>query len=275
MERRGAFDYILLETTGLADPGNLAPLFWQDDALGASIYLDGIVTLVDAKNILLSLDEPAADEQVSDDTTHTHAGELLSTAHLQLSHADVIVLNKTDLVSALQLEEVKGRVRAMNSLARLHTTTRGELPVLEGVVLDLHAYEHVGAEALDFAGKGHSHLDPRIGTICLDLPPLDVTEMRRLDEWLRAVLWEGRLPGGESEEYWEIHRSKGRIVMVGGGVKMLQGVRQIFEIEDTGEVVEGEGKVVRGKIVLIGKGIGSAETEHAFQTNLVRCLSGP
>ena len=50
--KKGAFDYILLETTGLADPGNLAPLFWVDDGLGSTIYLDGIVTLVDAKNIL-------------------------------------------------------------------------------------------------------------------------------------------------------------------------------------------------------------------------------
>ena len=46
MEKRGKFDYILLETTGLADPGNIAPLFWLDDGLGATIYLDGIVTLV-------------------------------------------------------------------------------------------------------------------------------------------------------------------------------------------------------------------------------------
>merc|ERR1712093_538226 len=58
MEKKGAFDYILLETTGLADPGNIAPLFWVDEGLGSTIYLDGIVTLVDAKNILKSLNEP-------------------------------------------------------------------------------------------------------------------------------------------------------------------------------------------------------------------------
>src|ERR1700760_1821409 len=61
MERRGAFDYILLETTGLADPGNIAPLFWVDEGLGSTIYLDGIVTLIDAKNILRSLDDPPPD----------------------------------------------------------------------------------------------------------------------------------------------------------------------------------------------------------------------
>jgi CCR4-NOT transcription complex subunit 2 len=52
------FDYILLETTGVADPGNIAPMFWMDEGLGSSIFLDGIVTVVDAKNILKSLDIP-------------------------------------------------------------------------------------------------------------------------------------------------------------------------------------------------------------------------
>ena len=104
MNRRGAFDYILLETSGLADPGNLAPLFWVDDGLGSSIYLDGIVTLIDAKNVLLSLDEKApsnvethtADHESSDSAHET-------TAHLQISHADVIVINKCDTVSPQKL----------------------------------------------------------------------------------------------------------------------------------------------------------------------------
>ncbi len=72
MERRGTFDYILLETTGLADPGNIAPIFWMDEGLGSSIYLDGIVTLVDAKNITRLLDEPAPEERPSRDVHHDH-----------------------------------------------------------------------------------------------------------------------------------------------------------------------------------------------------------
>src|ERR1700749_504949 len=99
MERRGAFDYILLETTGLADPGNIAPLFWVDEGLGSTIYLDGIVTLADAKNLLRYLDEPVADERVDREDDHGHSGPLMSTAHLQISHADVIIINKADLVS--------------------------------------------------------------------------------------------------------------------------------------------------------------------------------
>lgn len=155
MEKKGAFDYILLETTGLADPGNLAPLFWVDDGLGSTIYLDGIVTLVDAKNILRSLDDPSGQVEGHDHDGH---GPLMTTAHVQISHADVIVINKSDLVNAEQLEQVKARIQAINGLAKLHVTAQSAVPELEGFLLDLHAYDQV--DKLDTAGKGHSHLDP-------------------------------------------------------------------------------------------------------------------
>ena len=151
MSRRGTFDYILLETSGLADPGNLAPLFWVDDGLGSTIYLDGIVTLVDAKNILLNLDEKA--------TGAEHEGLHMTTAHLQISHADVIVINKCDSVTPEQLRTVEGRIMAINGLAKIHRTQYSQVPKLESFLLDLHAYD--GVESLDAMGKeGHSHLDP-------------------------------------------------------------------------------------------------------------------
>lgn len=153
MERSGSFDYILLETTGLADPGNLAPLFWVDEGLGSTIYLDGIVTLVDAKNILASLDEPTPNDDDND-----HDGPLVTTAHLQISHADVIVINKSDLVTSDALLAVKERIQAINGLAKIHVTQQGHVPHLDGFLLDLHAYDDV--RELDLAGKGHSHLDP-------------------------------------------------------------------------------------------------------------------
>ena len=160
MERRGTFDYILLETTGLADPGNIAPVFWMDEGLGSSIYLDGIVTLVDAKNILHLLDEPAPEEKAeSHNADHDHgSGPVLSMAHMQISHADVIILNKTDLVSAQELEAVKDRISSINSIAKIHETDHSRTPQIEGVVLDLHAYDHLAD--MDFSEKGHSHIDP-------------------------------------------------------------------------------------------------------------------
>lgn len=169
MEQRGKFDYILLETTGLADPGNIAPLFWLDDGLGSSIFLDGIVTLVDAKNLLKSLDQGYGDEpeklegrrhEHGNEHGHDEHGPLLTTAHLQISHADVVLINKADLVSEDELRQVTQRVQSINGLAKIKTTTRSQVPELEGLILDLHAYNEVTDADLQFAGKGHSHLDP-------------------------------------------------------------------------------------------------------------------
>jgi len=269
MDKQGKFDYILLETTGLADPGNIAPLFWVDEGLGSTIYLDGIVTLVDAKNVLKSLDAPTGEEVQHDDGHGHESGPLLSTAHLQISHADVIVVNKADLVSDDELQAVKDRVRSINALAELHVTDHSKVPKLEGLVLDLHAYDKVDAASLEFASKGHSHLDPAIGTMLLTVPPLDDAGLQRLDAWLRAVLWAAELPGSEASPAWEIHRVKGRLPMKDGESKMLQGVREIFELIDGGTAEPGAGE---GKIVLIGRKIGSQEMSSAFQLSLDAAL---
>ncbi|KAK1056887.1 hypothetical protein LTR74_014555 [Friedmanniomyces endolithicus] len=266
--QREAFDYVLLETTGLADPGNLAPLFWVDEGLGSAVYLDGIVTVVDAGGLVRCLEEPVGGEEVEDGEGEVgHAGPRMSVAHLQVSHADVVVVNKSDLVSGEGLRAVEERVRSINGLATLHVTERGRVPRLEGVVLDLHAYDRVEAADLDFASKGHSHLDPAIGTVTLSVPVLDEEGLERLDAWLRAVLWSRELPGLPAGGQWEIHRAKGRLPIQDGGVKMLQGVREVFEIvggaSQSGEPSDGSPSA--GKIVLIGRNIGSPETATSFQ----------
>jgi len=159
IQKRGKFDYILLETTGLADPGNIAPIFWLDDNLGSSIYLDGIVTMVDASNILRTLDDVQA--QDNQDRLLPFATEI-TTAHLQISHADVIVINKVDLVIPQQLEAVKQRIYSINALAHVVTTLKGKVPRLEGLVLDLSAYDEVTKiEDSKFSRGGPAnHLDP-------------------------------------------------------------------------------------------------------------------
>jgi len=289
MERRGAlFDYILLETTGLADPGNLAPLFWVDEGLGSTIYLDGIVTLVDAKNVLKSLDEPVGEEAVHVDDRvdgkegnghqHEHDGPQLSTAHLQISHADVIVVNKADLVDEAQLAAVRERIRSINGLAKVYITQHSQVPQLEGLVLDLHAYDHVDAASLEFASKGHSHLDPAIGSFSLDVPALSERQLRELDAWLRSVLWESVLPGNENVTGWQIHRIKGRLVMEDGGVKLLQGVREIFDLIDGAAIAADKAQTAatageRGKVVIIARGIGRGATQAAFQQSLNTALA--
>lgn len=267
MEKKGKFDYILLETTGLADPGNLAPLFWMDEGLGSTIYLDGIVTLVDAKNILRSLDDPAG--KVEGHEEHDSHGPVMTTAHVQISHADVVVVNKSDLVSEEELQAVKSRIESINGLAKIHVTSQGVIPKLEGFLLDLHAYDSI--EELGRTNLVHSHLDQTISTLSIALPALTDAQVEAVDAWLRSVLWENELPGhsGTNGTPFEIHRLKGRLVLDNGEEKMVQGVREVFEIfENTGTTSSKEAGHGRGKMVLIGRYL----ADFDFQSSLLNLV---
>ncbi len=119
-KRRDKFDYVLVETTGLADPGPVAQTFFMDDELRAEYSLDGIVTLVDAAHI---------DQQLgrSDESTE------------QIAFADVLVLNKTDLVNGAALDGLEARLRGMNRMARVVRSERANVAV--DTVLDLSAFD--------------------------------------------------------------------------------------------------------------------------------------
>ncbi|MCJ1387363.1 COBW domain-containing protein 1 [Xylographa bjoerkii] len=275
MERRGAFDYILLETSGLADPGNIAPLFWVDDGLGSSVYLDGIITLVDAKNILTSLNETPLEETHSAVVPERQRGPLPTTAHLQISHADVIILNKCDTISTDRIGELLERIHSINSLAKVHVTEYSRLPHLEGVVLDLHAYDAI--DSLETSRSSDAHIDPSISTISIILNSLSPWKIHNLETWLRKVLWESKLiyPDGtyaDLSDSVSIHRLKGRITLDSGEEKMVQGVREVFEITDLADASyqnsgTGEGGIVPrvGKLVFIGRGLTGQPWKESLQ----------
>lgn len=107
MERRGQFDYILIETTGVANPGALASTFWLDDALESRLALDSIVTLVDAANVLRHVSAGSV-----------QAGEINEVVQ-QIAYADRIVLNKCDLAGERELADIEAVIRSMNALAPL------------------------------------------------------------------------------------------------------------------------------------------------------------
>ncbi|EEA21144.1 hypothetical protein EYB26_003686 [Talaromyces marneffei] len=286
MDRRGTFDYILLETTGLADPGNIAPLFWVDDGLGSSIYLDGIVTLVDAKNILRLLDEPAPEETTAThagaehDEDHHGAGPALTMAHLQISHADVIVLNKADLATPAELEATRQRIASINGAAKIHVTDHSRTPQIEGVVLDLHAYDQLSK--MDFSEKGHAHIDPRISTVALTHPKISPDQLPRVDEWLRSILWKSvvKYSGGAAADAntqnsrFEIHRLKGILALTDGTFKIIQAVREMYEIRDSEKRAnkDDQAEVLdHCKVVIIGRDLG---TSASWQESFARALQG-
>ena len=120
MRRRGKFDAIIVETTGLADPAPVAQTFFVDDAVGQKAKLDAVVTVADAKWLKDRLrDAPEAKNQIA--------------------FADVILLNKTDLVSDGDIREVEARIRGINPYAKIHKTERCAIPLPE--VLGRNAFD--------------------------------------------------------------------------------------------------------------------------------------
>jgi G3E family GTPase len=120
MRRKGKFDAVIVETTGLADPAPVAQTFFVDENVGRKTRLDAVVTVADAKWLSDRLkDAPEAKNQIA--------------------FADVILINKTDLVSPEELREVEGRIRGINPYAKVHRTERAQIPLSE--VLDRNAFD--------------------------------------------------------------------------------------------------------------------------------------
>jgi G3E family GTPase len=120
MRRKGKFDAIIVETTGLADPAPVAQTFFVDEEVGKRTRLDAVVTVADAKWLKDRLkDAPEAKNQIA--------------------FADVILLNKTDLVDEADLQEVEARIRGINPYAKLHRTQRSQIALDE--VLDRKAFD--------------------------------------------------------------------------------------------------------------------------------------
>ena len=128
MKRRDQFDYILIETTGLADPGPVIQTFYMDDEIAAQLRVDGCVTLVDSVNIERHLDEK-------------------SEASEQIAFADVILLNKTDLTTEESVAALEARIRRMNARAAIHRTAHAELPLEH--VLNIGGFDLDGALDVD------------------------------------------------------------------------------------------------------------------------------
>ena len=141
MKRKGKFDAIIVETTGLADPAPVAQTFFVDEDVQKVARLDAVVTVADAKWLSARLrDAPEAKNQIA--------------------FADVIILNKTDLVSPAELREVEARIRAINPYARLHRAQKCNVEiaeVLERRAFDLERILDIEPEFLTVDEHDHEH----------------------------------------------------------------------------------------------------------------------
>ena len=235
MKRRGRFDGIIVETTGLADPAPVAQTFFVDDEIRARTRLDAVVTVVDALNL------PA---RLADSTE----------AQNQIAFADVIVLNKTDLVDEAALADVEARIRGINRLARIHRARRGQVDI--ALVLDQGGFDLARAleRAPDFLENDeHSH-DASVQSLSFELDePLDGA---RFQAWVGSVLQE---QGGD------ILRCKGILCYAGEDRRFaFQAVHMMADGGFIGPWKPDE--VPRSRLVFIGRGLNRPRLRRGFES---------
>ena len=252
MNRKGRFDYIMLETTGLADPGPIASLFWLDEELGSDVYLDGIIDVVDAKYFLRH-------------ATEEKQGGLVNETLRQVALADVLIINKLDLVSAEELGLVRSAVHKVNSVAHVIETTHSSVDIES--VLDINAYSYKGLQdklsvppSMQSSEKKSHHLDDSISTITLDVGG-DINPTK-LDTFLQHLLWEKDINDSNGHSM-EIYRLKGVVSVQGEDRRVLvQAVHELYQTTPTTNWMEAESK--KNTFVFIGRYLDKTTLQKHF-----------
>ncbi len=235
MKRRDKFDGIIIETTGLANPAPVAQTFFVDDAVRTKTRLDAIVTVADAKHLPQRLED-------------SHEAED------QIAFADVIVLNKTDLVTPEELAEVERRIRAINKFAVIHPTERASLPIAE--VLDRGAFDLQRVLAIEpnfLTDDEHEHSD-EITSVSFEVErPIDP---EKFNAWIGGLL---ALNGQD------LLRTKGILAYAGEDRRFaFQAVHMIADGDFIGPWKPGEKRVSR--IVFIGRKLNRPVLRRGFES---------
>jgi G3E family GTPase len=235
MKRRGRFDGIIIETTGLANPAPVAQTFFVDEDVRTRTRLDAIVTVVDAKHLPQRLED-----------SHEAAD--------QIAFADVIVLNKTDLVSPEELEEVERRIRAINRFANIHRTTRASVPI--GEVLDRGAFDLKRALEIEpdfLTDDAHEHSD-EIASMSFEAErPIDP---EKFNAWIGALL---------AQKGQDLLRTKGILSYANDDRRFaFQAVHMMADGEFIGKWKDGEPR--RSRIVFIGRNLNRPQLRRGFES---------
>ncbi len=236
MQRRDKFDRLVIETTGLADPAPVIQTFFVDDDVQAQTHLDAVVTMVDAKHIL----------------QHWEAKEVQE----QIAFADVIALNKVDLVSGADLDALEQKIRAMNAIAKIYRTQDATLAIEQVLGLDAFNLERALAIDPDFLGEeAHEH-DETVGSIAIIQE--GALDGEKLNDWMSELV----RTQGEN-----IFRMKGILNLAGRDHRFVfQGVHMIFDGRQDRLWSATESRV--NQLVFIGRGLDQASLQAGFD----RCL---
>ncbi|AES96999.2 putative cobalamin (vitamin B12) biosynthesis CobW [Medicago truncatula] len=236
VQRKERLDHILLETTGLANPAPLASILWLDEQLESDVKLDSIVTVVDAKNVRFQLKEHRGSSSFPE-------------AYFQIAFADIVILNKVDLVSAEgsgALEELEEEIHNINTLVEIIHSVRCQVDLSK--ILNRHAYDTAHAAHLEALLEESRSLstkklhDSGVRTICIcETGTIDLDKTRI---WLEEILWEKKYD-------MDVYRCKGVLnVQNSDELHTLQAVRELYEIVPARKWKKEENRM--NKIVFIG-----------------------
>jgi len=241
--RRATLDAIVIETTGLADPGPVAQTFFMDESIKEFARLDGIVTLVDAKHIEQHLDEEKPEGAENE-------------AIEQVAFADRLLLNKMDLVEAADLDRVEERLRRINKYAPLLRCQNSQVAMDQ--VLGIKAFELDRVLEMDpqfLTDSEHQH-DNTVYSVGFEVA--GDLDMDRTNTWIARLL---------QEKGTEIFRMKGVLAMAGCEERYVyQGVHMLF----TGETLTPWGEAPRvNRLIFIGKNLDRDALRQGFESCLV------
>lgn len=230
------FDRVLIETTGLADPSPVAQTFFMDELLSEKFQVDSIVTVVDSKHITRHLDG------------HNEAQE-------QIAFADVIILNKTDLVSTEELSILERGIRNMNPTAKRIQARYCNINLKE--ILGIHSFDLSLKLEIDphfLEDHHHHHHDDTVSSIAFqEEKPLD---LKKLDRWISYLVQDK----GE-----DLLRYKGIIHVKGIDKRIVfQGIHMLFSGYPDRKWGENERRV--SEMVFIGKNLNKEELEQQFKS---------
>ena len=240
--KKGKFNHILIETTGLADPAPVAQTFFVDDDMSSLCRLDSIITFIDAKFTGQHLDEEKP-EGVENE------------AHEQVAFADVLILNKTDLVDESELEKIKKKLKGINIHAPIIETQYSKVPIDKVIninAFDLNKTLEMDDGFLDVDAE-HQH-DSSISSFGIHIE--GQFKIDELNEWLGKLMM---------EKGQDLYRSKGILSILGTDDKyVFQAVHMMMNLDSSSNLgmehkpwQEGEKRI--NKFCFIGKNLNKNE----------------
>ena len=235
MKRADQLDAIIVETTGLADPAPVAQTFFMDEDVSDRTKLDAIVTVADAVHLGSQLGE------------HHEAEE-------QIAFADVILLNKTDLVNPSNLESIESRIRKINPYAKVIETSHCQAPLDEVLNLNAFSLDRVLEVEPDFLDSDHDHEhDDDVSSVSfISESPLD---FEKFQKWFSELL---------QTRGQDILRSKGILDFAGIDERyVFQGVHMLMDSSPMGAWPENQKR--NSRIVFIGRDLDSMNLKEGFE----------